>query len=160
MNDIKYGNKIASQIAENINYYAKHKYSSNVVEKCFDYCDGIIKQKLISNLTQRNFIEDLIFDEHGNYIIQKALSCSDNKTQKDMIQIITTLIDKLKLLPFGERIIVRLYKEYYTFFEDEKNDVLFNEDQKKGRYKYNNGNYLQNGNKSRKYRSNKQNKIV
>ena len=78
-----------------------------------------------------------------------------------MIQIITPLIDKLKLLPFGERIIVRLYKSYYKFFEDKKdNNILFNENKKKGTYKYNNGNYLQNENKSRKYRSNKQNKIV
>ena len=77
-----------------------------------------------------------------------------------MIQIIT-LIDKLKSFPFGERIIVCSYKSYYKFFENEKdNNVLFNENKKKEKYKYNNGNDLQNGNKSKKYRSNKQNKIV
>ena len=48
-----------------------------------------------------------------------------------MIQIIT-LIDKLKSFPFGERIIVCSYKSYYKFFENEKdNNVLFNENKKK-----------------------------
>lgn len=106
------GNKIASKITENICYYAKHKYSSNVVEKCFDFCDGITKQKLINSILKTENIIDLIIDEHGNYVVQKVLALSNNNIQKQMLSIIITQFDKLKMLSFGERIINRLLASY------------------------------------------------
>ena len=107
-----YGNKIASKIIENVCYYAKHKYSSNVVEKCFDFCDGVIKQRLINRILKTENIIDLIIDEHGNYVVQKVLALSNNEIQKQMLNIIISQFDKLKMLPFGERIINRLLASY------------------------------------------------
>ena len=69
-----YGNKIANKIIENVCYYAKHKYSSNVVEKCFDYSDAPARKKLIDALNYKEIISDLIIDEHGNCFIQKVLT--------------------------------------------------------------------------------------
>lgn len=112
MKKIEYGNAIAMRITENVCYYAKHKYSSNVVEKCFDYCDGVIRQKLIYTLLRPEAINDLILDEHGNYVIQKVLACVEPETQKMMLMQIVPLFDKLRMLPFGERIINRLVMSY------------------------------------------------
>lgn len=138
MNNTKCGNEISSKIAENVSYYAKHKYSSNVVEKCFDYCDGVVKQKLICNIIKPEIIQDLILDEHGNYIIQKALSCSDSETQRIMLQIIVPLFDKIKKVPFGERIITRLTKSYPHFIKANKNPHGFHgndNNKKKGKHR-------------------------
>lgn len=112
MKKIECGNAIAMRITENVCYYAKHKYSSNVVEKCFDYCDGVIRQKLIYTLLRPEAINDLILDEHGNYVIQKVLACVEPDTQKMMLMQIVPLFDKLRMLPFGERIINRLVMSY------------------------------------------------
>ena len=112
MKKIECGNAIAMRITENVCYYAKHKYSSNVVEKCFDYCDGVIRQKLIYTLLRPEAINDLILDEHGNYVIQKVLACVEPETQKMMLMQIVPLFDKLRMLPFGERIINRLVMSY------------------------------------------------
>ena len=112
MNNRECGNAIAMRITENVCYYAKHKYSSNVVEKCFDYCDGIVRQKLIFSLMRPEAVHDLILDEHGNYVIQKVLACVDQETQKIMLSQIVPLFDKLKMLNFGERIINRLLMSY------------------------------------------------
>ena len=112
MGDKKYGNKLAEKISPNIVFYAKHKYSSNVVEKCFDYCNGIYLKNLMNNVQKKENLTKLILDEHGNYVVQKALSLSSPKKQKSMLGTIKTLFDKLKTLPFGERVISRIVSTY------------------------------------------------
>ena len=108
----KYGNKLAEQISQNIVYYAKHKYSSNVVEKCFDYCDGIYLNNLMMNVQKKENLRELILDEHGNYVVQKVLRLSEPKTKRVMLKMIISLFDKLKAYPFGERVINKLYITY------------------------------------------------
>ena len=112
MGDKKYGNILAEKICPNIVFYAKHKYSSNVVEKCFDYCDGIYLKNLMSNVQRKENLIKLMLDEHGNYVVQKVLSLSPSKKQKAMLAIIKTLFDKLKNLPYGERVINRIVTTY------------------------------------------------
>ena len=112
MGDKKYGNRLAEKIAENVVYYAKHKYSSNVVEKCFDFCDGIYLQNLMSNVQKKDNLTELILDEHGNYVVQKVLSLSDLNVQRAMLRIIVPLFEKLKYYSYGERVINRLMNAY------------------------------------------------
>ena len=112
MGEKKYGNKLAEKISENVVYYAKHKYSSNVIEKCFDYCDGIYLENLMANVQKKDNLTELILDEHGNYVVQKVLSKSPQKQQKMMLAILVSLFDKLKNCPHGERVINRLMMSY------------------------------------------------
>lgn len=112
LDEIDASNAIALKLVENAPYYSKHKYSSNVVEKCFDYCDENARRKLIAVLSKPDVMTDLILDEHGNYVIQKVLSCADVKTQNEMLQNIPPIISKLKNVNFGERIISRLMVSY------------------------------------------------
>lgn len=166
MNNVKYGNAITSKIVGNISYYAKHKYSSNVVEKCFDHCDDKYRNELINNLNKDDVIKDLLLDEHGNYIIQKALMCCDGETQKTLLDVIIPLIEKLKGLAFGERIINRLYKSYPKYFANEGNvyntmnnnkDYDNNNSNKKGKSKYNKKNQGNNNNNKRYHNYKKKN---
>ena len=120
-----YGNKLARKIAENVVYYAKHKYSSNVVEKCFDRCDGKDLSNLMSNVQKKENLADLILDEHGNYVVQKVLSLSDENTRRTMLKQIVPLFDKLKNFPYGEKVIARLRASYPMI-----NNIKFMEDQK------------------------------
>ena len=112
MGNKKYGNKIAEKITENVVYYAKHKYSSNVVEKCFNYCDGNYKLNLMMNVQKKENLIELILDEHGNYVVQKVLSLSPPVTQKNMLKLIIPVFEKLKRCPYGDRVINRLIATY------------------------------------------------
>ena len=38
LNNVKASGAIAMKICDNLQYYSKHRYSSNVIEKFFDYC--------------------------------------------------------------------------------------------------------------------------
>ena len=129
LNDVEASNAIASKLVENAAYYSKHKYSSNVVEKCFDYCDDNARKKLINVLSKAEVMNDLIVDEHGNYVIQKVLACADLKTQNEMLQNIAPMINKLKTLNFGERIISRLLVSY-----PQMNGMISGKKYTKGRY--------------------------
>ncbi len=108
----EFSNKIGENIYNNILYYSKHKYSSNVVEKCFEYCQGMSLNKLIFSVQQEQNLKELILDEHGNYVVQKVLSISNTKKKKEMLSIIKSLFPELKKSHFGERIIHRITSTY------------------------------------------------
>ena len=110
--DAKASEKLVDKLIGNITYYSKHKYSSNVVEKCFDYSDAPARKKLIDALNHKDIICDLIVDEHGNYVIQKVLANANSKTQNDVLNIIIESIPKIKEVSFGEKIINRLLMTY------------------------------------------------
>ena len=81
-NDLKSSGAIAIKICNNLPYYSKHRYSSNVIEKCFDYCGKREKKMLVEKICSPEIIADLITDEHGNYVVQKALFYADSKEKE------------------------------------------------------------------------------
>ena len=119
LNEAKSSSAIAMKIYDNVAYYSKHRYSSNVVEKCFDFCGKNERKKLAEKLSPPDILADLIMDEHGNYVVQKALSCSDSKEQEIILKNIIPLIPKIKNVSFGEKLLARLMATYPQF----KNNV-------------------------------------
>ena len=112
LNDPKFSSAIASKICDNLPYYSKHRYSSNVIEKCFDFCGKKDRKKLIDRISTPEIISELILDEHGNYVIQKALNYSDQKDQEIILNNIVPLVPKIKCTPFGEKLLSRLLSFY------------------------------------------------
>ena len=112
LNESKFSSAIAMKICDNILYYSKHRYSSNVIEKCFDFCAKKEKKKLIEKIMTPEIISELIMDEHGNYVVQKALYYSDYKEKETILNIIKTLIPKIQTISFGEKLLMRLYSIY------------------------------------------------
>ena len=82
LNISKYSSAIALLISENAPSYSKHRYSCNVIEKCFDFCGKKERNILIKKLSTPEAITDLILDEHGNYVIQKVIYYADPKKKK------------------------------------------------------------------------------
>ena len=112
LNNKKGSSEIALKIANNIPYYSKHRYSSNVVEKCFDYCGEEEKRMFVEKLSPPEILEELILDDHGNYVIQKALHYADGKTKENMLKNIIPLIPKIKQVPFGDRLLSKMFATY------------------------------------------------
>ena len=112
LNENKFSSAIAMKICDNILYYSKHRYSSNVIEKCFDFCGKKERKKLIEKIMVPEIISELILDEHGNYVVQKALYYADYKEKEEILNVIRTLIPKIKTVPFGEKLLMRLYSIY------------------------------------------------
>ena len=112
LNEPELSGVIAMKICDNLQYYSKHRYSSNVIEKCFDYCGKKEKKCLIEKICQPGVISDLILDEHGNYVVQKALFYADEYQKEIILKYIIGMIPKIKNVSFGEKMLNRLISSY------------------------------------------------
>ena len=100
---------LLKQILPNILKICKTKYSSNAIEKCFEFHCQEIQQLIIDTICDNNNnIKELIMDPFGNYIIQKALCVCDKKSYEQIISVIGNNTDKIKKLNFGYKLISKL----------------------------------------------------
>ena len=112
LNNNKYCTDIALKLSDNVSYYSKHKYSSNVIEKCFDFCGKKERSILLDKLCKPEVISELILDEHGNYVIQKLLYYADFEKKEEIFKNIRPLIPKIKSTSFGDKLLSRLFTMY------------------------------------------------
>ena len=148
LKDPKINSEIAKKINDNIPYYSKHRYSSNVIEKCFDLCSEEDKKNFVEKLSSPEIIAELILDDHGNYVIQKVLQCADGNIKENILKNIIPIIPKIKEVSFGERLLNRLYSSYPqlngNFNSKKKNNFGF--------YNESYNNEQENNYKNRKYK--------
>ena len=108
-NIIPINDKIVEGFIDNLIFLAKQKYSSNVIEKCFDYCSNKMKERIINQLSDEKIIRDLLKDMYGNYVLQKTLSMiQDTKKKQFFLQIVGSELGNLQYLPFGPKLIKKL----------------------------------------------------
>ena len=159
LNENKPSSAIAMKICDNVPYYSKHRYSSNVIEKCFDFCGKKDRKKLIERISTPEIISDLILDEHGNYVVQKALCYADSKEKEIILNNIRPMIPKIRNVPFGEKLLFRLFSLYpqleSNIYKDK--DANLNEFIGNNNF-YNNNNFTKNkGNKKKGKKKKKKN---
>ena len=99
----KINEKIYKYIDENLLRLSKEKFSSNVIDKCIikDYEPS---KKLIQSIIQKNIIKDIIVDQYGNYVVQKALNVSDKDTCKKIFEQIRPMLGELHKTNIGKKI--------------------------------------------------------
>ena len=67
-------------------------------------------------------LNDLMLDEHGNYIVQKVISVCNDDEKKYIFKNINKMYFNLKNLHFGEKVINKLIVQYPNYINDEKKD--------------------------------------
>lgn len=101
---------------------AKMKYSSTVLEKCFEYCNEQSKLFLYNVLYNKGVVKSLIFDKFGNYVVQKAIdSAKDEKIKFYLLRLIAPMINDVKKENFGKQMCMKLCSKYPQFQEYIKN---------------------------------------
>ena len=101
--------EILHQILPFLLKICKTKYSSNAIEKCFEFHCKEIQEIIINKICENNNnIKELIMDPYGNYIIQKALLLCDPIHYEQIINVIATNTEKIKKLNFGYKLISKL----------------------------------------------------
>ena len=97
-------------MVKDLTFYSNQKFSSNVIEKFFLFDN--LKNKLISKIIEKENLKKLLFDPYGNYVVQKALSYSDNQQQYEILCKIAPLVYELKSLNFGIKLYHKLTIKY------------------------------------------------
>ena len=102
-------------IMNNLLFLCKEKYASNVLEKFISYNspESIIFLNEIIN--DDNIIYNLITNQYGNYIIQRIISCIDVEKRIQIFKNILSWLEDIKNLPFGLKLISKLYEKYKEF---------------------------------------------
>ena len=102
--------QIIETIIKNIVSFSNQKFSSNVVEKCFEVIE--MKDKVIDEIIKNNNFEQILLNEYGNYVIQKALIKSVPNKQNLMLKLLVPLVHKLQALSFGQKLLSKLFILY------------------------------------------------
>ena len=107
--------KIYDYIDKNIVKLSKEKFSSNVIDKC------IIKNydksnRLIESIIKKNIIKEIIVDQYGNYVVQKALNISGKEVCSKIIRQIKPILGDLQKTNIGKKIYEKLNQNYKEYF--------------------------------------------
>ena len=86
--------EIVLKVEKHFKELSNKKYSSNVIEKCLEKSEGILK-KYIEEVVKEEKIGDVIKNNYGNYVIQKALNIAKGKDKEKLIEGAKRNVDKL-----------------------------------------------------------------
>ena len=111
----EYNKIIFDYFKKNLVFLSNQKFSSNVIDRAIiqDNQDSI---SLINYMLENKLVKDLIIDQYGNYVVQKALSISNGNTFLEIIEQIKPNIEKLKSSSIGRKIFDHLCHQYGNFF--------------------------------------------
>jgi len=95
---------IIYKIEENMVNFCKSKYSANVIEKCFENCENMIREHILNSLLTNNSenIVDILIDQYGIYVIQKAFKINNIIYKNKLIEIINSKEKELKKINFAD----------------------------------------------------------
>ena len=95
---------IIFKIEENIVNFCKSKYSANVIEKCFENCENMIREHILNSLLTNNSenIVDILIDQFGIYVIQKAFKINNIIYKNKLKEIINSKEKELKKINFSD----------------------------------------------------------
>jgi len=109
---------IYTYIADNLVELSKKKFSSNVLDT-FIKRNNIYSKKLVNFMIENDSIlKEMVKDQYGNYVVQKALNISDDKTFMKIIKIIKGMIPELVENNIGRKIYEKLSEQYSYVFND------------------------------------------
>jgi hypothetical protein len=121
INTLKEEKKLIEQIykyiSSNIVELSKQKYSSNVLDAFIMKKDEFSKM-IIDDIIKNNQVKDIIKDQYGNYVIQKAMSISDSDTLNKIVEQIKPIVPELLLSNLGKKILNKLMQQYNIRFQE------------------------------------------
>jgi hypothetical protein len=83
---------IFEQLRKNLTELCTQKYSSNVLEKCFEFAPDDVRAQFIDELVMCERLPNLIKNSFGNYVIQKSLDMAQGTEREHLTQAIQKCI--------------------------------------------------------------------
>jgi len=98
------------QLLHNVAALSCNKFGSNVVEKCVRLASSGVRQLLIDELTDPSVLPRLLQDSYANYVIQTAISTSNDEQFQQLHCAIRPNFASLKNSPYGVRIEAKIQR--------------------------------------------------
>ena len=113
----EYNEIIFTYITKNTVSLSKKKFSSNVIDKSIIQ-DDELSIKLIKHMIDSKVIPEMIKDQYGNYVIQKALTVTSGSIFMSIIKQIQPVVQTLKQSNIGRKIYEHLMRKYSEYFKE------------------------------------------
>ncbi|KAJ3037543.1 mRNA binding protein puf3 [Rhizophlyctis rosea] len=106
---------IISKVRGQVLQMSKHKFASNVVEKCVAYGSKKDRQLLIDEVIQTrpdgtSPLISMMKDQFANYVVQKMLDVVDGDQREVLVQKIKPHLQSLKKYTYGKHLISKVEK--------------------------------------------------
>merc|ERR1719462_829185 len=99
--------------AKNILSFSKHKFASNVVERCFVCASKKQKQILLDAVVgtaESSPLVSMVRDQYANYVIQKMLETLVSDQRAQLIDKIGKYVPNIRKIAFGKHIVTKIEK--------------------------------------------------
>ena len=87
-----------------ISQLSRHKFSSNVIEKCLRCAQAPSKDLIVEEMLIPAEMERLIRDSYANYVVQTALEYSTPHQKYRLVEAIRPILPTIRNTPYGRRI--------------------------------------------------------
>lgn len=77
---------VCESVIGNVNLLAIQKFSSNVMEKCFERCSDRVRELYMQELSDPDRIRELMMDPFGNYVVQRALTVATHSQAVRLVE--------------------------------------------------------------------------
>lgn len=104
LNEPTFTEPLVQQFGGKICQLSRHKFSSNVIEKCLRCASDASKDMMAKELLVPGEMERLLRDSFGNYVVQTALEHSTCHTKHQIVEAIRPILPTIRNTPYGRRL--------------------------------------------------------
>ncbi|KAI1139562.1 ARM repeat-containing protein [Hypoxylon sp. FL0543] len=104
LNEAVFTEPLIQQFRGNISQLSRHKFSSNVMEKCLRCGSDASKDMMVNEILVPGELERLLRDNFGNYVVQTALEHCTYQKKVALVEAIRPIIPHVKTTPYGRRL--------------------------------------------------------
>jgi hypothetical protein len=104
LNEPTFTEPLVGMFRTRITQLSRHKFSSNVIEKCLRCAQDPSKDMIVEELLTPGEIERLLRDSFANYVIQTALEYATPHMKFRLVDCIRPILPSIRSTPYGRRI--------------------------------------------------------
>ncbi|KAL6855247.1 hypothetical protein ACO1O0_006386 [Amphichorda felina] len=104
LNEPTFTEPIVAMFQGCISQLSRHKFSSNVIEKCLRCSQAPSKDMIVGEMLAPQEIERLIRDSYANYVVQTALEYATPHQKHRLVEAIRPILPTIRNTPYGRRI--------------------------------------------------------
>ncbi|KAI1807701.1 ARM repeat-containing protein [Daldinia bambusicola] len=104
LNETVFTEPLIQQFRGKISQLSRHKFSSNVMEKCIRCGNDDSKDMMVNELLAPGEMERLLRDSFGNYVVQTALDHCTYHMKIPLVEAIRPIVPTVRNTPYGRRL--------------------------------------------------------
>ncbi|KAF5235412.1 hypothetical protein FAUST_7103 [Fusarium austroamericanum] len=104
LNEPIFTEPIVQTFKDCISQLSRHKFSSNVIEKCLRCSQPPSRDLIVDELLRNQDMERLLRDSFANYVIQTALEYATPHYKYRLVEAIRPILPQIRTTPYGRRI--------------------------------------------------------